>query len=319
MATSVNKEGETALAFLINNSRWIRFTAQQRLRLAKYSTRMCGADAAKQDLRAGDKKRDVLIQEIKAPSTADASSIETNLIEQLDDISQTFRNLVDTLSELEERCSATEEVESDQSVADVQMDSVESVPVENLMDVSECPASTSSVQEEPTDDTLPVLIQLAQCWPCVAAVILGAFPEMEGRSQGGHAGGASGGRSTPAPAGMVPGDSCNLDAFVFELVTHASEAVLMRFVETIIRELNKHRAGLTLEAVLQSREPGPWTDRKLALAVGLRFVRAVVRQMAVHLSRSGLSYVDLRSRIVAGSASSRSVQNADMEFKRKVR
>ena len=334
----MNKEGETVLGFLINNSRWIKLTDQQKLRLKKYANQVLGGDAAKADAKLS--KPSEMPAEIKVAGSVGASTIESNLLEQLDDISHSFRSLVDTLTALEERCSAAEDEGSEgaahcdeskgpgnsrDAAGTANMAPGNAAPAGDLMDFSHSPVGA---QQEQSADKLPVLTQLTRNWPCVAAAILGTFPKTDGPSQVDgpdvcmpNAPKAHQGRSAASPSGIVPGDSCNLDAFVFELLTHANEAVLVSFVETVIQEMNKYAAELTLESVLQSQEHGPCSQRKIAFAVGLKFVRSVVRQMAVHLSRTGLSYVDLRSRIVTGSATSspRLSQNGNVEFKRKVR
>ena len=132
----------------------------------------------------------------------------------------------------------------------------------------------------------------------------------------------SSGDDQKSPSRAGPMESCALDSFVFELLSHADEAVLVSFVETIVNEMNKYSECITLEAVQGVGELNSASSpREVAMTVGIKFLRSVIRQLAVHLSRSGLSYVDLRTRLGSNSSSSsgRNSQSDNLEFKRKVR
>ena len=96
----------------------------------------------------------------------------------------------------------------------------------------------------------------------------------------------------------------------------------MTFVEMIVDEMNKHSQNMTLDAVYRIAQlQGDLSPADVAIMVGMKFLRSVIRQLAVHLSRSGLSYVDLRTRLGSSPStpSTRSSQGDNVEFKRKVR
>lgn len=351
VATARNKEGETSLAFLVNNFRWIKFTANQKLQLTKYGNLLFGQEAtfstrreATTQPQASQAPEDEhIMTEINITGVADPAMLESNLLAQLDDISSSFRSIVDTLTALERRCSSTEgqqqpqqqQQQRQQIAPEDAEDKVKTAPSEastgeTAATASEKPTVTPDlmgfapliISDDVSSDSLPVLIQLTQNWPSVASTILGFYPV----------------ESTDVPMPQEPSDStsssqtsssrskllesCSLDSFVFELLSHADEAVLVSFVETIINEMNKHSKYLTMDAVHRSSELNSAADPKdVPLVVGVRFLRSVIRQLAVHLSRSGLSYVDLRTRLGSSPSASnvRNSQSDNMEFKRKVR
>ena len=348
IATARNKEGDTCLAFLVNNSRWIKLTASQKLRLTKYGNLLFGQDATftvKRELglepaASRPAENGEILAEINITGVADASMLESNLLAQLDDISSSFRSIVDTLTALEKRCSPEDEQQQS-----VQADSDETAkPVEDKAspsgndltaaaatdnptpDLINFPSTVASVPDDLSSESLPVLIQLTQSWPSVASTVLGYHPL--GTSAGGSdvgmpeepkGFGGSFQKDSPHSGQM---ESCSLDAFVFELLSHADEAVLVSFVETIVTEMNKYPHLLTLDAVQRISEINiPPAAKDVALMVGIKFLRSVIRQLAVHLSRSGLSYVDLRTRLGSSPSASniRNVQSDNVEFKRKVR
>ena len=335
------------MAFLVNNSRWIKLTASQKLRLTKYGNLLFGQDATftvKRELglqpeTSRPAENGEIMAEINITGVTDASMLESNLLAQLDDISSSFRSIVDTLTALERRCSPED------AQLSVQADSDETAkPVDNeaspsgndptaavatdspAPDLMSFPPTVAGVPDDISSESLPVLIQLTQSWPSVASTVLGYYP------MGTSAGGSdvdmseeprgSGGSLQKGPSRSGPIESCSLDSFVFELLSHADEAVLVSFVETIITEMNKHPEFLTLDAVHRISELHiPPTARDVTMTVGIKFLRSVIRQLAVHLSRSGLSYVDLRTRLGSSPSASnvRNVQSDNVEFKRKVR
>lgn len=349
-ATARNKEGDTSLAFLVNNSRWIKLTASQKLGLTKYGNLLFGQDTTftfKRELGVQPEtsrpaENGEIMAEINITGVTDASMLESNLLAQLDDISSSFRSIVDTLTALERRCSP-----EDAQQQSVQTDSDETAkPVENeaspsgndptaaaatdspavTPDLMSFPPTVAGVPDDLISESLPVLIQLTQSWPSVASTVLGYYP------MGTSAGGSDvdmpeepkgfGGSLQKGPSRSGSMESCSLDSFVFELLSHADEAVLVSFVETIITEMNKHPQLLTLDAVHRISELHiPPTARDVAMMVGIKFLRSVIRQLAVHLSRSGLSYVDLRTRLGSSPSASnvRNAQSDNVEFKRKVR
>lgn len=335
----------------MNNARWIKLTASQKIRLTKYGNVLFGQDTAftiKRELglqpaasrSPGDGE---IMAEINITGVADASMLESNILAQLDDISSSFRGIVDSLTALERRCSP-EEVQQQSVQADA---NEKAKPVESKATASENEATASAVTEssaEPpnlmsfspnvavvpddfSSESLPVLVQLTQSWPSVASTVLGYYPigtSSDGGSDVHMAEEPRGSSTFPQKGSSRSGsmESCSLDSFVFELLSCADEAVLVSFVETIITEMNKHSQYLTLDAVHRVSElhstPSP---RDIALMVGIKFLRSVIRQLAVHLSRSGLSYVDLRTRLGSSPSTSnvRNSQSDNVEFKRKVR
>ena len=337
------------MAFLVNNSRWIKLTASQKLRLTKYGNLLFGQDTAftvKRELglrpeASRPAENGEILTEINITGVTDASMLESNLLAQLDDISSSFRSIVDTLTALERRCSP-EDVQQESAQAD--SDETEK-PVENeaspsgndltaaaatnssavAPDLMRFPPTVASIPDDLSSESFPVLIQLTQSWPSVASTVLGYHPM--GTSAGSDVDmpkepkGFGGSRPKgPSRSGQM--ESCSLDAFVFELLSHADEAVLVSFVETIITEMNKHPQLLTLDAVHRISELDiPSAARDVAMTVGIKFLRSVIRQLAVHLSRSGLSYVDLRTRLGSSPSASnvRNAQSDNVEFKRKVR
>lgn len=344
IATARNKEGDTCLAFLVNNSRWIKLTASQKLRLTKYGNLLFGQDTTftvKRELglepaASRPAENGEILAEINITGVADASMLESNLLAQLDDISSSFRSIVDTLTALEKRCSPEDAQQADSDETAKPVEDKASPSGNDLTaaaatdsptpDLISFPSTVASVPDDLSSDSLPVLIQLTQSWPSVASTVLGYHP------MGTSAGGADvgipkepkgfGGSSQKDSSHSGQMESCSLDAFVFELLSHADEAVLVSFVETIVTEMNKHPHLLTLDAVHRISEINiPPAARDVALMVGIKFLRSVIRQLAVHLSRSGLSYVDLRTRLGSSPSASniRNVQSDNVEFKRKVR
>lgn len=339
IATAKNKEGDTALAFLVNNSRWIKLTANQKLRLNKYRSVLLGQEATIPARREASAQPDAIqppedeeiMAEINITGVADPGMLESNLLAQLDDISSSFRSIVDTLTALERRYPNGD---GQQQQHLVPAESEDKVVKDAALEISsgENAATASAlisfaptpdvVSDELCRDSLPVLIQLTQNWHSVASTVLGHYPvdskdvEMTDESRD------SCSSSQKSPSRPSPLESCSLDSFVFELLAHADEAVLVSFVETIINEMKKHSKGLTLETVLRYDELYNASNPKdIPLIVGVRFLRSVIRQLAVHLSRSGLSYVDLRSRLGSRptASSGRNSQSDNLEFKRKVR
>lgn len=346
IATARNREGDTSLAFLINNSRWIKLTASQKLRLTKYGNLLFGQDSTftvKRELGLQPEtprpaENGEIMAEINITGVTDASMLESNLLAQLDDISSSFRSIVDTLTALERRCSPED---AQQQI--MQADSDETAkPIENEAspsghgptaaaarpspDLMSFPPTVAGVPDDLSSESLPVLIQLTQSWPSVASTVLGYYP-MGTSARGSDVDmcevpTGSGGSLQKGPSRSGSIESCSLDSFVFELLSHADEAVLVSFVETIITEMNKHPQLLTLDAVHRISELHiPPSARDVAMLVGIKFLRSVIRQLAVHLSRSGLSYVDLRTRLGSSPSASnvRNVQSDNVEFKRKVR
>lgn len=276
--------------------------------------------------------------EINITGVADPAMLESNLLAQLDDISSSFRSIVDTLTALERRCSSGEGQQQQQIAPGDSEDKAKTAAsettasAENATTASENPPVTPDlisfapsagvVSDDLSSDSLPVLIQLTQNWYSVASTVLGYYPvnstdvHMVQEPRG------SSSTAQKSSSRASPMESCSVDSFVFELLSHADEAVLVSFVETIVTEMNKHSENLTLEAVHRSSElqdasnPGA-----VALMVGVRFLRSVIRQLSVHLSRSGLSYVDLRTRLGSSPSASnvRNSQSDNLEFKRKVR
>ena len=272
-----------------------------------------------------------IMAEINITGVADPGMLESNLLAQLDDISSSFRSIVDTLTALERRYPNGD---GQQQQHLVPAESEDKVVKDAALEISsgENAATASAlisfaptpdvVSDELCRDSLPVLIQLTQNWHSVASTVLGQYPvdskdvEMTDESRD------SCSSSQKSPSRPSPLESCSLDSFVFELLAHADEAVLVSFVETIINEMKKHSKGLTLETVLRYDELYNASNPKdIPLIVGVRFLRSVIRQLAVHLSRSGLSYVDLRSRLGSRptASSGRNSQSDNLEFKRKVR
>ena len=344
IATSRNKEGETSLAFLVNNYRWIKFTANQKLRLTKYGNHLFGQEAtfpARRELTAQTQspespEQGEIMTEINITGVADPEMLESNLLAQLDDISSSFRSIVDTLTALERRCSTGEEQQQQTVPGDpegkAKTATNEASTGENTTTTSEnssaapdlmsFPPDSATVTEDLSSESLPVLIQLTQSWPSVASTILGYYPVdptdvpmvQEPRS--------SSKADEKCASHSSPLESCTLDAFVFELLSHADEAVLTSFVETIVTEMNKHSEHITLDAIQRISElNGVSSAGDVAVLVGIKLLRSVIRQLAVHLSRSGLSYVDLRTRLGSSSSASnvRNSQSDNLEFKRKVR
>ena len=278
---------------------------------------------------------DQIMAEINITGVADPTMLESNLLAQLDDISSSFRSIVDTLTALERRCSTgdgqqqnSQGAVEDKAKAGVNETSTSESAVaasENptvIPNLMSFPSNTVGVIDDLFSDSLPVLIQLTQNWPSVASTILGYFPmdspdvrmkqESKGSSRAAH-------KSLSHSGSM---ESCALDSFVFELLSYSDEAVLVSFVETIVSEMNKYSEHLTLEAVHRASELlDASSARDVAMMVGVKFLRSVIRQLAVHLSRSGLSYVDLRTRLGSGPSASnnRNSQGDNLEFKRKVR
>jgi len=347
IATARNKEGDTSLAFLVNNSRWIKLTASQKLRLTKYRNLLFGQDSTftvKRELglqseTARPAENGEIMAEINITGVTDASMLESNLLAQLDDISSSFRSIVDTLTALERRCSPEDaqqegmQAESDETAKPAYNEASSSgddptaaatgSPAPDLMSF---PPTVATGPDDLSSESLPVLIQLTQSWSSVASTVLGFYP-MDTSAGGSDVDMAeepkgSGGSVQKGPSRSGPIESCSLDSFVFELLSHADEAVLVSFVETIITEMNKHPQLLTLDALHRISELHiPPTARDVAMMVGIKFLRSVIRQLAVHLSRSGLSYVDLRTRLGSSPSASnvRNVQSDNVEFKRKVR
>ena len=333
----------------MNNARWIKLTASQKLRLTKYGNLLFGQDTAfavKRELglqpAASQSPDGEILAEINISSVADASMLESNILAQLDDISSSFRSIVDSLTALEKRCSPEEGQQQgaqadpnekakpveckapateNEATASVATDSSAEAP-----DLMSFPASVPGVTDDFSSASLPVLIQLAQSWPSVASTVLGYYPTATsvGNSDVHMAEEPRGSSMLSQKRSLRSGpvDSCSLDSFVFELLSYADEAVLVSFVETIITEMNKHSQYLTLDTVYRASElhstAGP---KDTAMMVGMKFLRSVIRQLAVHLSRSGLSYVDLRTRLGSSPSASnvRNSQSDNVEFKRKVR
>ena len=295
----------------------MNLTASQKLQLTKYRNILLGHEAtipARREVQAQSEvvqppEDDEMMTEINITGVGDPGMLENNLLAQLDDISSSFRSIVDTLTALERQYPSAQ----DQQAAEVE-DNAATTP-----DLISFSSNSGRVSDEIGRESLPVLIQLTQNWHSVASTVLGYCPidvqmteEPRGSSKSYH----------QAPARFSPSESCSLDSFVLELLTHADEAALVSFVETIIKEMNKHSEELTLDAVVRCGELSDALDPKDApLVVGIRFLRSVIRQLAVHLSRSGLSYVDLRTRLGSRPSprSGRNGQSDNLEFKRKVR
>ena len=335
IATGRNKEDETTLAFLVNNSRWIKYTSHQNTSLRTYGNHLL------EPLMGSTVKRETVPQpettqspqdneamtEIKLTNTANASMLESNLLAQLDDISSSFQNIVDTLTTLEKRCSVQEQQPTQQqaiSSGNFKVSSDQIPPVSGCTVTSAVafnkPSVSASVTEfspnESSSENLPVLIQLAQSWPSVAATVLGFYPTDTALKDTDEL------MSEHSSSGLTMMESSTLDSFVHELLLYVNEAVVVSFVETIVTEMNKHATYLTLDMVLGSNLLKNVTSpRDVAFSVGLKFLRSVIRQLAVHLSRSGLSYVDLQSRIGSGALSnnSRHGQSDSANFMRKVK
>lgn len=354
IATATNREGETALAFLVNNSRWVKLSANQKQRLSKYGSILLGQDAAfpvKREQRPQQEvsrspQEDEIMTEINITGVSDTTMLETNLLAQLDDISSSFRSIVDTLQALERRCQLPEQPQQQQQTPqkgdekdmeklpgnestsggnETPMD-VASENTAGSIDLIGFPPNTAVVPDDLPGDSLPVLIQLIQSWPSVVSTILGYCPfgASSGHSDVHMTKEACGSDDSPpkGPSRCNPVDSCILDLFVFELLSHSDEAVLMTFVEMIVDEMNKHSQNMTLDAVYRIAQlQGDLSPADVAIMVGMKFLRSVIRQLAVHLSRSGLSYVDLRTRLGSSPStpSTRSSQGDNVEFKRKVR
>lgn len=340
------------MAFLVNNSRWIKLSANQKLRLTKYGNLLFGQDATFPFKREQGTQQEAshapeegeIMTEINITGVADATMLESNLLAQLDDISSSFRSIVDTLQALEMRCQLPEQqpqqqnpaTDSDEKAKLAENDSTPSanqtlmeLASENAaagFDLIAFPPNPAAVLDDLSSESLPVLIQLTQSWPSVVSTVLGYYPL--GSSPGGpdvhmaEEPRGSGGPHRKGPSRCGPVDSCSLDSFVFELLSHADEAVLMTFVEMIVDEINKHSQYLTLDSVHRITQlQGDPSPGDVAIMVGMKFLRSVIRQLAVHLSRSGLSYVDLRTRLGASPSTSnaRNGQGDNVEFKRKVR
>ena len=343
IGTARNKEGETALAFLVNNYRWIKLTANQKLRLTKYGNLLFGqettfparGEATVQPQVPQTPDDEQIMTEINITGVADPAMLESNLLAQLDDISSSFRSIVDTLTALERRCSTDEGQQQQIAPGDSEdksktAASETTASAENSTTASKNPSVTPDlisfassagvVSDDLSSDSLPVLIQLTQNWYSVASTVLGYY--LVNSTDVHMAQDPCGSSSAAQKTRASPMESCSLDSFVFELLSHADEAILVSFVETIVTEMNKHSENLTLDAVHRSSElhdasnPGA-----VALMVGVRFLRSVIRQLSVHLSRSGLSYVDLRTRLGSSPSDSnvRNSQSDNLEFKRKVR
>jgi len=324
MATASNHHDDTVLSFFVNNSRWIKCTPQQKQRLSKYSNKLFGSipeeQPAKDSQSGRSKSSNDITAEIKIKgSSGSSATIESNLLAQLDEISSSFRSLVDTLAALEGRVAGEENGETSSEAAGTPKDgdSTKEGTTGDLIDLSS-PAPDDDARD---GTSVPILIQMAQNWPCVAATVLGFAPVITEES-------AIEGSSRDVIGGVRgrnrPTSSCGIDSFVIELLANADKAVLVTFVETIIKEMNKYPNELLLEATKQNTDSeGHFAPSGLAIAVGMKFLRAVIRQMAVHLSRSGVSYVDLRSRLGSSSQSSSisfgSDQNQNVELKQKVR
>lgn len=330
----------------MNNYRWIKLTSNQKLQLTKYGNLLFGQETTFPARREATVQPQVpqspddeqIMTEINITGVADPAMLESNLLAQLDDISSSFRSIVDTLTALERRCSSGEGQQQQQIAPGDSEDKAKTAAsettasAENATTASENPPVTPDlisfapsagvVSDDLSSDSLPVLIQLTQNWYSVASTVLGYYPvnstdvHMVQEPRG------SSSTAQKSSSRASPMESCSVDSFVFELLSHADEAVLVSFVETIVTEMNKHSENLTLEAVHRSSElqdasnPGA-----VALMVGVRFLRSVIRQLSVHLSRSGLSYVDLRTRLGSSPSASnvRNSQSDNLEFKRKVR
>lgn len=334
MATATNKQDETVLSFFVNNSRWIKLTSHQKQRLLKYSSKLIGSqteDATKQPRSSTpdlSKAPNDITAEIKIKgSSGSSATIESNLLAQLDEISSSFKSLVDTLAALEGKVEDEMEednMETDKTTKEGPDNEGAPSTSRNLIDFS-TPSPEESVSEK--DEVLPILIQLAQNWPSVATTILGYFPELTRESTMESSNEGPRGQDVNTKCG--PSKSCSIDGFVIELLANADKSVLITLVETIIKEMNKYPQELLLEVTQECQDTGgPYTPGRLAITVGMKFLRAVVRQMSVHLSRSGVSYVDLRSRLASNSSSSSpssssvtfgSDQNSNVEFKQKAR
>ena len=347
IATARNKEGETALAFLVNNYRWIKLTANQKLRLTKYGNLLLGQETTFPARREATVQTQVpqspddeqIMTEINITGVTDPAMLESNLLAQLDDISSSFRSIVDTLTALERRCSSGEGQQQQQQTAPGDSEdkaktaaSETTASTENATTASDNPQVTPDlisfapsagvVSDDLSSDSLPVLIQLTQNWYSVASTVLGYYPvnSTDAHMAQEPRGSSNTVQKSSSRASLM--ESCSLDSFVFELLSHADEAVLVSFVETIVTEMNKHSENLTLEAVHRSSEQHDASNPgAVALMVGVRFLRSVIRQLSVHLSRSGLSYVDLRTRLGSSPSASnvRNSQSDNLEFKRKVR
>ena len=262
--------------------------------------------------------------EIKIMTSSGSSAIESNLLAQLDDISNSFKSLVDTLTALE-RGNLQPGQMSDRTESEGIGDRNDGpkMPVPGSEDLISFTSEINGSRSQNKDVSgLPVLIQLAKSWPCIVATILGEWPF---GSPDGNTGGSDT-RMGEEPAQITslpsPSDACSVDALVQSLLAHADESVLLSFVETIVEAMNRHAADLSLETVLNSQTlSAPLSRANVAFSVGLRFLRSVVRQMAIHLSQSSLSYIDLRTRVGGsnGVSSLRSGQSDNMEFKRKTR
>lgn len=301
--------------------------------------------ATQQDVSRSPQEGDIMT-EINITGVSDTTMLETNLLAQLDDISSSFRSIVDTLQALERRCQLPEQPqeqtqnpqtgdekdkeklpgnESTSGENETPMDVASENAAESI-DLIGFPPSTSVVPDDLPGESLPVLIQLIQSWPSVVSTVLGYYPfgtssvhsdvHMTKEPRG------SGDLPRKGPSRCSPVDSCIMDVFVFELLSHSDEAVLMTFVEMIVDEMNKHSQNLTLDAVHRIAQlQGDPSAADVAMMVGMKFLRSVIRQLAVHLSRSGLSYVDLRTRLGSSpsTSTSRSSQGDNVQFKKKVR
>ncbi|XP_048584846.1 uncharacterized protein LOC5508594 isoform X2 [Nematostella vectensis] len=317
MAHVTNEVQETVLAFMINNTRWIKLSQAQGQRLVKYSSTMFGpgeppnkgdGTSATRQPNSGED----ITAEIKITGTSGSSSIESNLLAQLDEISSSFRNLVDTLASLEGRPAEDQEASAGNSTKEGTAQEGQASSSGDLIDLSEPGPSLPQSPGFSKDENLPVLIQLAKNWHCVATTVLGHDPNVSSDVD----------MNVPSSR---PGPACDIDAFVYELLVNSKKAVLATFVETIIKEMNKYPEELKLASSSEGLDrEGEGTASRVAIMVGTKFLRAVVRQMSVHLSRSGVSYVDLRSRLGVGSPSGMhslegSEQSNSVQFKSKVR
>ena len=111
MATGRNNHDDTVLSFFVNNSRWIKSTTHQKQRLLKYSNKLFGSTPEEPTKEPqGTKASNDITAEIKIKgSSGTQATIESNLLAQLDEISSSFRSLVDTLAALEDRVTVGDE------------------------------------------------------------------------------------------------------------------------------------------------------------------------------------------------------------------
>ena len=238
--------------------------------------------------------------------TAAIKRMEGNLLAQLGD---SFKNLVETLSAMEQG-----EIPPDNTEVREETGEIETKNNEQKASESEDLITFPSVVNELNTNTshLPVLIQLTNNWPGIVASILGDWPFQVFNSDG----------LESTMKSIDSGETCSLDTLVQSLLIHPNESVLLSFVETIIGEMNKYSTDMFLQTILNSETPtASVSSASVAFLVGLKFLRSVVRQMSVHLSKSHLSYIDLRTRVGGntGGVSLRSTQGDSATFRRKTR